>query len=71
MSQDERTSIWDDEDELRRMILEAEDNEIWRIEESDGDGDGEDAQAPHSDLLKLRMKLDSGAAAADGSGEDK
>ena len=69
MSQDERTSIWDDEDELRRMILEAEDNEIWRIEESDGDD--EDAQAPHSDLLKLRMKLDSGAAAADGSGEDK
>ena len=69
MGQDERTSIWDDEDELRRMILEAEENEIWRIEESDGDD--EDAQAPDSDLLKLRMKLDSGAAAADGSGENK
>ncbi len=69
MSQDKRTSIWDDEDELRRMILEAEDNEIWRIEESDGDS--EEAQAPNSNLLKLRMKLDSGATAADGSGEDK
>lgn len=62
MCQDEKKSVWDDEDEIRRMILEAEDNEVWRIEEAD---DSEGGPAPRLDLLKLRAKLDSGAAGSE------
>ena len=62
MGQDERTSIWDDEDELRRMILEAEDNEVWRIEAAEDDEENDGGAFPDPAFLTLRAKLNSGGA---------
>lgn len=65
MSDDKQErNIWDDEDELRRMILEAETAEIWQLEEADDeDEDAHDAAAGMTALrmLQLRSRMDSGA----------
>lgn len=44
-------NVWDDEDELRRMILEAEDAEIWQLEEAEDEDEPEAAP----DLIALRL----------------
>ena len=44
-------NVWDDEDELRRMILEAENAEIWQVEEAEDEDEPEAAP----DLTALRL----------------
>lgn len=55
-------NIWDDEDELRRMILEAEDAEIWQLEEAEDEDESETApDFAALRMLQLRSRMDSGA----------
>jgi len=57
-------NIWQDEDELRRMIIEAEENEFWRVEPADeiaGEADGN--QAPfNAAAFRLRAWMNSAAS---------
>lgn len=62
MSENEK-NIWDDEDELRRMILEAEDNEIWQIEEAE-----EDEEDLSDEAGNINPMLKAGLFAAMGQG---
>lgn len=53
-------NVWDDEDELRRMILEAEDAEIWQLEEAEDEDEPEAApDLTALRLMQLRSRFDS------------
>ena len=55
-------NVWDDEDELRRMILEAENAEIWQVEEIEDEDEPEAApDLTALRLMQLRSRLDSAA----------
>lgn len=55
-------NIWDDEDELRRMILEAEDAEIWQLEEAEDEDESETApDFAALRMMQLRSRMDSEA----------
>lgn len=53
-------NVWDDEDELRRMILEAENAEIWQVEETEDEDEPEAApDLTALRLMQLRSRFDS------------
>ncbi len=53
-------NVWDDEDELRRMILEAENAEIWQVEEAEDEDEPEAApDLTALRLMQLRSRFDS------------
>ena len=53
-------NVWDDEDELRRMILEAENAEIWQVEETEDEDEPEAApDLAALRLMQLRSRFDS------------
>lgn len=53
-------NVWDDEDELRRMILEAENAEIWQVEEAEDEDEPESApDLTALRLMQLRSRFDS------------
>ncbi len=65
MAGQDAKNIWQDEDELRRMIIEAEENEFWRVEPADeiaGEADGN--RAPFN-AAALRLRAWMNAAASD------
>lgn len=62
MEEETAKNIWDDEDELRRMILEAEDAEIWQLEEAEDEDESETApDFAALRMMQLRSRMDSEA----------
>lgn len=63
MAGEEKENIWQDEDELRRMMIEAEENEFWQVEPADEIAD--EAGQPPLSAAALRLRAWMSSAAPD------
>lgn len=68
MAGEEKENIWQDEDELRRMMIEAEENEFWQVEPADEIA--EEAGQPPLSAAALRLRAWMNASASDSGPAD-
>ena len=67
MAGEEKENIWQDEDELRRMMIEAEENEFWQVEPADESA--EEAGQPPLSAAAFRLRAWMSSTAPDAEGE--